>query len=279
MDGDPIVQMRRPGEFPAVTKPSLVAPDQHSDPPDGDSRILGLTVGAVPRAYPIGLLDRFEVVNDAVPDLPFVVARCALTGVTAVFDRRVGRTGPRVSELRRALARHSRAAGHATGTFWSAATGRALHGPLAGRQLRPIPAVVARADDWQRAFPASLIMDLDEDTSVPLFMRIYGASPWQGISGKKTSDSRHKPKEEVFTIGREDEAVAFTAGEIEAAGRLATSLGGERISLRNGTPRSKRPAPADPTERNGPSFRCSGSQSPATTPGCGLSRTGGNGSR
>jgi hypothetical protein len=232
VDGDPIVQMKRPGEFPAVTKPSLVAPDQHSDPPDGDSRILGLTVGAVPRAYPIGLLDRFEVVNDAVPDLPFVVARCALTGVTAVFDRRVGEQ-VLVFQNSGALWRDTLVLRDtATGTFWSAATGRALHGPLLGRQLRPIPAVVTRADDWQRAFPSSLIMDLDEDTSVPLFMRIYGASPWQGISGKETSDSRHKPKEEVFTVGREDEAVAFTAGEIEAAGRLETSLGGEPISLR-----------------------------------------------
>ncbi|HSP93158.1 MAG TPA: DUF3179 domain-containing (seleno)protein [Thermoanaerobaculia bacterium] len=232
VDGDPIVQMRRPGEFPAVTKPSLVAPDQHSDPPDEDSQILGLTVGAVPRAYPIGLLDRFEVVNDSVPDLPFVVARCALTGVTAVYDRRVGQ---RVLEFQNsgALWRDTLVLrDRATGTDWSAATGTALHGPLAGQRLRPIPAVVVRAGDWQRAFPASLIMDLDSDTSVPLFMRIYGASPWQGISGEKTADSRHRPKDEVLTIGEDDEAVAFTAGEIEAAGRVDTILRGEPISIR-----------------------------------------------
>ncbi len=69
VEGDPIVQMKAPGKFPIVTKPSLVAPVLHSDPPDEDSRVLGLTVGAVPRAYPIGLLDRFEVVNDSVPGL------------------------------------------------------------------------------------------------------------------------------------------------------------------------------------------------------------------
>jgi len=232
VDGDPIVQMKRPGDFPAVTKPSLVALDQHSDPPDEDSRILGLTVGAVPRAYPIGLLDRFEVVNDDVPDLSFVVARCALTGVTAVYDRRVGQ---RVLEFQNsgALWRDTLVLrDRATGTDWSAATGQALHGPLAGQRLRPIPAVIVRADDWLRAFPASLIMDLDNDTSVPLFMRIYGASPWQGISGRKTADSRRRPKDEVFTVGEEDEALAFTVGEIEAAGRVDTILRGEPISIR-----------------------------------------------
>src|SRR5436190_23950404 len=56
VDGDPIVQMKSPDAFPAVVKPSLVDPRQHSDPPDADARVLGLAVGAVPRAYPIGLL-------------------------------------------------------------------------------------------------------------------------------------------------------------------------------------------------------------------------------
>jgi hypothetical protein len=91
--------------------------------------------------------------------------------------------------------------------------------------------VVTRAGDWQRVFPASLTMDLDKDTSEPLFMRIYGASRWQGISGKKSADPRHKPKEEVFAVGEEDEALAFTAGEIEAAGRVETTLRGGPISI------------------------------------------------
>jgi hypothetical protein len=231
VDGDPIVQMKRLEEFPSVTKPSLVALQQHSDPPDADSRILGLTVGAVPRAYPLGLLDRFEVVNDAVPDLPFVVARCALTAITAVYDRRVGE---HVLDFQNsgALWRDTLVLrDRATGTYWSAATGRALSGPLAGQRLRPVPAVVARAGDWQRAFPASLTMDLDDDTSVPLFLRIYGASPWQGVSGEKTRDPRHKPKEQVFTLGEEDEALAFTAGQVEGAGRVEATLRGEPISV------------------------------------------------
>src|SRR6266545_2166012 len=64
-----------------------------------------------------------------------------------------------------------------------------------------------------------------------LFLRIYGASRWQGISGKKSADPRHKPKEEVFAVGDEDEALVFTAGEIEAAGRVETMLRGEPVSI------------------------------------------------
>jgi hypothetical protein len=245
VDGDPIVQMKSPDAFRAVVKPSLVDPRQHSDPPDADSRVLGLVVGAVPRAYPIGLLDRFEVVNDAVPGLPFVVARCALIGVAAVYDRRAG---GHVLEFRNSgtLWRDSLVLrDRETGTYWSAATGRALYGPLAGERLRPVPAVLARVSAWERTFPASLYMDLDRDTSVPLLIRLYRASQWQGLSGQRTADSRHRPKETVFTVAEGDEALAFTAGEIEAAGRLDTAIHGEPVSIRwdaaLSAPRASRP--------------------------------------
>jgi uncharacterized protein DUF3179 len=230
--GDPIVQMKEAGAFPFVTKPSLVRPDLHTDPPDEDSRVLGLNVGALPRAYPIGLLDRFEVVNDAVPDLPFVVARCALTGITAVYDRRVG---GRVLEFQNsgALWRDTLVLrDQATGTYWSSATGEALYGPMRGERLQAIPAVVTLVADWNRSFPGSLYMDLEKDTSEPLLMRIYGASTWQGVSGRRTSDSRLKPKQVVFALDGREEALVFTAGEIRAAGRYETRLAGVPVTIR-----------------------------------------------
>lgn len=250
VEGDPIVQMKAPGRFPIVMKPSLVTPVLHSDPPDDDSRVLGLTVGAVPRAYPIGLLDRFEVVNDSVPGLSFVVARCALTGITAVYDRGVA---GRVLEFQNsgALWRDTLVLrDRQTGTYWSAATGRALDGPLSGETLRPIPAAAARAADWGRAYPASLYMDLDQDTSEPILLRIYGASRWQGVSGEKTADPRHRPKEEVFALAEGEDALAFTASEIEAAGRVETTLAGEPVAIRwDGALRVPRAFGRDGSER------------------------------
>jgi hypothetical protein len=231
VSGDPIVQMKEPGEFPVVMKPALVTSGLHTDPPDADSNVLGILVGAVPRAYPIGLLDRFEVVNDSVPDLPFVVTRCALTGITVAYDRRVA---GRVLEFQNsgALWRDTLVLrDRETGTYWTSATGRALYGPLAGEALTPVPAHVVRTADWARAFPESLYMDLDKDTSEPLFLRLYGISQWQGLSGGKTTDTRRKPKEEVLTVGAGDEVVAFTATEIEAAGHVDTALAGKNVSI------------------------------------------------
>jgi hypothetical protein len=86
--------------------------------------------------------------------------------------------------------------------------------------------------DWRRSFPGSLYLDLGKDTSEPLLMRIYGASRWQGLSGRKTADARHKPKQEIFTVAEGDEALAFTAGEIAAARRVDTALSGKPLSIR-----------------------------------------------
>ena len=88
-------------------------------------------------------------------------------------------------------------------------------------------------------------MDLGRDTSVPLLMRLYGASRWQGLSGRRTEDSRHRPKETVYTVAEGDDAFAFTAGEIEAAGQLDTAISGEPVSIRwdasLSAPRASRP--------------------------------------
>ncbi|HKF41509.1 MAG TPA: DUF3179 domain-containing (seleno)protein [Thermoanaerobaculia bacterium] len=231
VSGDPIVQMKPASAFPVVVKPSLVTADIHSDPPDADTRVLGVTIGAVPRAYPIGLLDRFEVVNDSVPGVPFVVARCALTAITAVYE---SRAGGRVLHFENsgALWRDTLVLRDLeTGTYWSPATGAAIHGPLAGESLRAIPSVVARARDWESAAPGTLYMDLEDDTSEPILMRVYRASNWQGVSGRKTEDRRYGPKRNVLVLASGDEALALTAEQVEARSGFEACLEGETVRV------------------------------------------------
>jgi hypothetical protein len=81
--------MKPQGELPSALEAKLVPALMHSDRPDEFDRMIGLVVGSQARAYPIGLLDRFEVVDDSAGDFSFVVARCALTGIVAVYSRRV----------------------------------------------------------------------------------------------------------------------------------------------------------------------------------------------
>jgi hypothetical protein len=231
VDGDAIVQMKPQGEMPSALEAPLVPADRHSDRPDEFDQVIGLNVDSQPRAYPIGLLDRVEVVDDSAADRPLVVTRCALTGIVAVYDRRVGQQILSFENSgalwRDTLVMRDRE----TGTYWTVATGRALSGPLAGERLDAVPAQVTRMEFWNRAYPNSLYLDLGRTTIVPFTMRLYAASPTQGFSGAHTPDRRHRPKEEVFVLRDGSEALALAADEVLARAPIVSTFRGRSIEI------------------------------------------------
>ncbi len=229
--GDPLVQMAPEGEFKSIDQATMVPLARHTRRPDEDDRVIGIAVGDEARAYPLGLLDRFEVVNDDVGGTPYVVVRCALTGIAAAWDRRLaGRT--LLFESTGALWRDTLVfRDRETRTYWSAATGLALSGPLAGQRLAGVAATVTRCDRWEEVHPDSLYLDLGEKTTAPILLKIYRISGMQGVSGEKTLDRRHKPKEEMLAIASGDEALAFTSRQIERRERVDADFGGERLTI------------------------------------------------
>jgi hypothetical protein len=231
VDGDPVVQMASSGSFRSAFAPRRVPVSEHSHPPKDADRLLGLEVGGVAVAYPIGLLDRAEVINDGFESSEWVVARCALTHVAAIYDRSVkGRilTFENSGALwRDTLVLRDRE----TGTYWSAATGLALSGPLVGQTLTPIPAVYTSSVVWRRAVPASLYPDLGVPTSVPFSMRLYAASPWLGVSRERARDRRHPPKHEFLSVAVGREVLAFTRSEIRKRRSVEATVGSDTIAV------------------------------------------------
>ena len=231
VDGDPIVQMAAPGTWPSLENPRFVPFRQHGDPPFRREKVLGLALGSPSRMYPIGLLDTYEVVNDEAGGVPFVVARCALTDLTAVFDRRVaGRvlTFENSGALWRDMVVLK---DRETGTWWTPATGRALFGPLAGERLTGIPGPVTTAEAWEELYPETVCPETGDMTAVPLRLRAYAASSWEGVSGVKTADRRHKAKYTVFFIAVEGEVLAFPAADIRKKKKLEATLGGSAVTV------------------------------------------------
>jgi hypothetical protein len=228
---DPVVQIAPSARFRSSSDPRRVPLGAHSHPPAATDRVLGLEVGGDALAYPIGLLDRVEVIDDRAAGRSWVVARCALTRVAAVYDRSLdGRV--LTFENSGALWRDTLVLrDRETGTYWSAATGLALFGPLAGRRLEPVAATYTTAEAWRRAFPATRYADLGLPTSVPFSMQLYGASPWLGLSGVKTQDRRHPAKREFLSVAAGDVALAFTPEEIRRRGSARAMLGGRSISI------------------------------------------------
>jgi hypothetical protein len=229
--GDPIVQMAPEGKFPSLADPTLVPLKEHTDPPFRNERVVGVTLAEPPRMYPIGLLDDFEVVNDEAGGTPFVVARCALTDLSAVLDRRVG--GRTLTfENSGALWKDMLVLkDKETGTYWTPATGRALAGPLEGEMLTILPAPVTTAEAWRELYPATVCLDTGKLSAVPLRLRLYAMSSWEGVSGRKTQDRRFPPKQGVFFVAGRDEALAFTAAELREKRTVAATLDGVALTL------------------------------------------------
>ena len=232
VDDAPIVQMAPEGKFKSLENPKLVPLRQHTDPPFRNERVVGLAPDSGPaRMYPIGLLDDYEVVNDEAAGKPYVVARCALTDLSTVLDRRVaGRT--LTFENSGALWKDMLVMkDKETGTYWTPATGKALAGPLAGETLTILPAPVTTAEAWRELYPSTICLDTGELSAVPLRLRLYAVSPWEGVSGEKTTDKRFKPKEEVFFIAGRNEALAFTAAALREKKSVEATLEGASIML------------------------------------------------
>jgi Protein of unknown function (DUF3179) len=231
VDGDPVVQMAEAGQFRSATNPRWSDGVEHSDSPPGKEKVLGIEIHGVHVAYPIGLLDRAEVVNDGIDGSRWVTARCALTHVAAVYDRLLdGRV--LTFENSGALWRDTLVLRDVeTGTYWTAATGRALSGPLSGKRLTALPAAYTTARAWRRAFPDSQWADLGIPTSVPLSMKLYGASPWQGVSHEKTRDRRHPPKKEFLSVAVGRETLAFTRAEIRRRRSAHANVGDESVQV------------------------------------------------
>jgi hypothetical protein len=118
-----------------------------------------------------------------------------------------------------------------TGTYWTAATGVALSGPLAGRRLMPLTARYTSARAWRHAFPDSRYADLGMPTSVPLMLKLYGVSPWQGVSREKILDRRHPPKQEFLSVAVGRETLAFTRGEVRKLRAAEARVGGETVQI------------------------------------------------
>ncbi len=246
VDGDPVVQMTPQDQAPGLEAPLLVPLKQHTDPPFRNEKVLGLALGEPERMYPVGLLDDVEVVDDEAGGVPFVVVRSPLAGLSTVLDRRVGGRTLTIENSgavwRDVLVLRDRE----TGTYWAAATGRALSGPLASESLTVLPAAVTTAEAWRELYPSTLCLETGKLSAVALSLRAYAASSREGVSGKKTSDRRYPPKETVYFAAGGSETLAFTAEYVRAKKSLEAELDGRPLTVEwDGAvraPRAFRPA-------------------------------------
>jgi hypothetical protein len=184
---------------------------------DEQTRVLGVKVNGVAKAYPIPIMNYHEIVNDMFADQPVVVTYCPLCGSGIAFDAAVG--GERKTFGVSGLLYNSDVLlyDRQTESLWSQIMMQAVAGPMEGRELEMVPTMNTSWGEWKRKNPDTWV--LTENTG---YERDYTKSPYQGYE-KSTQlyfdvehqDERFHPKEMVVGIEINGKFKAYPFSELE----------------------------------------------------------------
>jgi hypothetical protein len=228
--------------IPSVNDPEF-GPGYDGDP---DDLVIALD-GATTRAYPVRVLDFYEVVSDGFEGRPVAVTWCPLCGSGVVYDRRVGgRTlsfGVSGKLADDDLVLYDRE----TESEWKQSLDRAIAGPLEGAELDVLPARTMRNSRFRECYPDGLVLrppggesEAASDTDEPAPID-YDARPYRdylegegfGLGGHRGTGSRAwgrsdlPPKAVVLGVEHDGEALGFRLPRVaESDGVACTSVGG-----------------------------------------------------
>jgi len=226
----------------------------------GDDTDDVLVVETAPaRAYPVRILNYHEIVNDALggrgraeferhspgavtdESRPIAVTWCPICASAVVYDRRVddrvltfGTSGKLADD---ALVLYDRE----TGSEWKQPLGKAISGPLDGRELSVVPAAVLSWAEFRSAYPDGVVLQpvaggdgasRDESPAARYAMTPYerydgaegfGLREMRG-SGPERSWNRDDIDAKTVVVGivRDGTAVGYPIEQIRAAGGVVS---------------------------------------------------------
>ena len=152
-----------------------------------EEMIIGVSDGAVTRAYSTWLLNRYEIVNDRIGGKPIVVTWCPLCYSGAVYLRLArGRElmfGNSGMLWRENLVLYDRQ----TESWWSQLAGRAIRGEMQGAYLDVYPATMMSWKQWVESHPETEILSKRTPSGVVGLRNesaAYQRSTRMGITGR-----------------------------------------------------------------------------------------------
>ncbi len=173
----PVEELRGGGPprdgIPGIDHPKFVPAAKASFLRGGD-RVLAVEHNGVAKAYPIGILNWHEIVNDDFAGKPVVITWCPLCVSGIVYDPQIDNKrltfGVSGRLYKSALVMYDRQ----TESLWSQIMQEAITGPMTGTRLRMIPAQHTTWNDWRTRHPETLV--LSPETG---FARDYGLNPYE----------------------------------------------------------------------------------------------------
>jgi hypothetical protein len=221
--------------IPAIDEPRFVSVEEADAWLGAQEPIILVQIGADARAYPIQIFMWHEIVNDVVDGVPVAVTFCPLCNTAIAFERTLdervldfGTTG----RLRYSnLIMYDRQ----TESWWQQATGEAIAGEFAGRQLDFYPASLIGWADFKAAHPEGKV--LSRETG---FARDYGRNPYTGYDDVNNTPFLYDgpqtpgqlpPMARVVTVELSGEAVAYPYEVLQEAHVVNDVIGDAPVAV------------------------------------------------
>ena len=196
--------------------------------------VIGVALEGAAQAHPVHLLEHHQVVNTEVGGVPLVVSYDPLTGIPMAYrrtlDGKVLRFGVSGLIYNAQFLLYDRE----TESLWAQYEGRAVSGPLAGKQLERVVVRQELMGIWFQRHPETQVL------ARPERMRIdYRYSPYAEywVSEKvplevRARDDRYHPKEVVLGIQLAGKARAYLGSILTSAGgRIVDDFEGQKIRV------------------------------------------------
>jgi len=208
-----------------VDAPEFV-PSEEATWADDVTPVLGVVVKDDARAYPVHLMDYHQIVNDVVGGVPLAVTWDPLTGAPLAFERTVeGRVlsfGVSGLLYNSGFLMYDRE----TESLWSQFLGRAVSGPLAGKQLRRVRIRQEDLAGWRTRVGRTVVLVRPAPEAID-----YRFSPFERYAVEdsvrypvKARDERFHAKELVVGVVAGGKARAYLGSVLTREGGWAEDV-------------------------------------------------------
>ena len=219
--------------IPAIDAPVFIPAAKAGFLAPGD-RVLGMEINGIAKAYPIGIMNWHEIVNDRFGQKPVVVTFCPLCGTGVAFDSR-SEKGERTFGVSGLLYNSDVLLyDRQTESLWSQIMGQAVSGPEKGALLTRLPLSHTSWQNWRRSHPNTLVLSRQTGT-----LRDYDRNPYAGYESSRSVyfdvthwDTRLHPKEQVLGLEAAGIYKAYPFSALDAAGgEVVDRFGGQSFRI------------------------------------------------
>jgi hypothetical protein len=141
--------------IPSVDNPKFDTAE--TTPFDADETVIGVVVNGEAKAYPYGIMNWHEIVNDTIGGKNVTVSYCPLCDTIVAFDRGETTYGVSGKLYQSCLVMYDRA----DDTLYAQPWGLGIVGPKVNRKLDRIAAVKTNLGDWLEKHPDSQILSTE----------------------------------------------------------------------------------------------------------------------